>query len=162
MRKQTLKRIEKLEQELAQREEARKAITRPRMKVDKKVLDHELMRLVVELDPEKHPAMKLKALEAAYVVNGTLESNGTRRLNPPDAGGPNVYQSLFQRGIFDNTPPDDLYPPAEQKPAPVNSAPPLPPLGESIDKAPMPDKSESPIFTVHVDGFAKTLRNRPQ
>lgn len=117
MRKQTLKRIKKLEQELAQKEKAQEAITLPRMEVDKRVLDHELMRLVVELDPEKHPAMKLKAIEAAYVVNGTLESNGTRRLSPPDAGRPNVYQSLFQRGIFDNTPPADLYPPPELKPA---------------------------------------------
>jgi hypothetical protein len=50
------------------------------------VLDHELMRLAVGLDPHKHPRAKLKAIVAAYVVSGTVEikSNGwlSRRRKP--------------------------------------------------------------------------------
>jgi hypothetical protein len=161
MRKQHLRaRIDKLEQKV----EAQKAISSlPSMKVDKEVLDHELMRLVVELDPKKHPGMKLKAIEAAYVVNGTLESKGTRRLSPPDAGRPGVYQSLFERlGQVDNTPPADLYPPGQEKPTLVASDTPFPPLGELIDEAPMSDKSKSRIFTVDVDELVKTFAKRPQ
>jgi hypothetical protein len=53
-------------------------------KVEAEVLEHELMRLVLELDQDKHPAMKLEAIKAAYVVNGTLESKSTRRLSLSD------------------------------------------------------------------------------
>jgi len=45
----------------------------PNMKVDGEILEHKLMRLVVGLDWEKHPKVKLEAIKAAYVVNGTLE-----------------------------------------------------------------------------------------
>jgi hypothetical protein len=159
MRKPNIRaRIEKLEHKI----EAPKAVSSlPSIKVDKEVLDRELMRLVVELDPEKHPAMKLKAIEAAYVVNGTLESKGRRLLSPPDAGRPIVYQSLFERlGKVDDTPPADLYPPAAQETA--ASGTPFPPPDELIDKAPMSDKSKSPIFTLDVDELVKTSGNRLQ
>lgn len=52
-------------------------------RVGVEVLDHELMRMVVGLDQNKHPKAKLEAIIAAYVVNGTLESGKTRRLRSP-------------------------------------------------------------------------------
>jgi hypothetical protein len=64
--------------------------------------------------------------------------------------------------MVDNTPPADLYPLAQEKPALVSSGTPFPPLGELIDEAPMSDKSKSRIFTVDVDDLAKTFGNRPQ
>jgi hypothetical protein len=49
----------------------------PNMKVDGELLEGALMRLVVGLDWERHPKIKLEAIKAAFVVNGTLEIKST-------------------------------------------------------------------------------------
>jgi hypothetical protein len=49
----------------------------PNMKAEGELLEGALMRLVVGLDWEKHPKVKLEAIKAAFVVNGTLEIKST-------------------------------------------------------------------------------------
>jgi hypothetical protein len=49
----------------------------PNMKAEGELLEDALMRLVVGLDWEKHPKVKLEAIKAVFVVNGTLEIKST-------------------------------------------------------------------------------------
>jgi seryl-tRNA synthetase len=49
----------------------------PNMKAEGELLEDALMRLVVGLDFEKHPKVKLEAIKAAFVVLGTLEIKST-------------------------------------------------------------------------------------
>ncbi len=119
----------------------------PRRKVEGEVLEHELMRMVVELDPDKRPKAKLEAIIAAYVVNGTLENKGTRRVAPAEtreSGG--NYTALFARlkrgdGVQrEHVPPRPLFPDVDPaplfpnvSPSTVPMDPPLPAPSESID-----------------------------
>lgn len=130
----------------------------PRTKVEEEVLEHELMRLVVELDQDKHPAMKLEAIKAAYVVNGTLESKSTRRLSPSD--NPNnkasagIYMSLFNCPNVPASPAlqkegFDLFPPQSQEDDGVAPGP-LPAAGESIDDPPTSPTNHPRVITVEV------------
>lgn len=128
-------------------------------KIEVKVLDHELMRMVVGLDQDKHPKAKLEATIAAYVVNGTLESGNTRRIVPSEnvgKSGPGIYQSLFTRMALAESnetagipeaPPAPLFPKREEPTVPADT--PLPPPGEAIDEpAPKPDPNSR---IMHVD-----------
>lgn len=141
-----------------------KAITSlPRTKVEPEVLEHQLMELVVGLDQDKHPATKLEAIKAAYVINGTLESGSTRRVIPTEnktGATENTYTSLFNRlrgnssspSLEEPREPDlkvyDLYP-CHEADSPEGT---LPPSGESIDDPPNPPKSltQPRVITVEV------------
>jgi hypothetical protein len=124
-----------------------------RQKIDVEVLDHELMRMVVGLDQDKHPKAKLAAIIAAYVVNGTLESNSTRRLSPPDnEASAGIYTSLFDR-LRSSAPQEKVYPlfPEEPPQKDAGIAPGLLPApGESIDETPEKPESTSRIRTIEV------------
>ena len=137
--------------------ELQAATSLPRTKVDEEVLEHELMRLVVELNQDKHPAMKLEAIKAAYVVNGTLESKGTRRLSPSDnqnnEASAGIYMSLFNCSNVPASPAPqkegfDLFPPPSQE---DDGAPgPVPATGESIDDPPTSPNNHPRVITVEV------------
>jgi hypothetical protein len=128
-----------------------------RQKIDVEVLDHELMRMVVGLDQDKHPKAKLAAIIAAYVVNGTLESNSTRRLSPPDnEASAGIYTSLFDR-LRSSAPQEKVYPlfPEEPPQKDTGIAPGLLPApGESIDDPPTPPNNHPGVITVDVDELA--------
>jgi hypothetical protein len=112
----------------------------------------------------KHPAVKLEAIKAVYVVNGTLETNSARRASPPenpnDASG-NIYTSLFQRLALASAPPSgesppqqdekvyDLFPQPPQKEAGIVPDP-LPAPGESIDDPPTPPSNHPRVITVEI------------
>ena len=91
---------ERLAREAAEKELAA-VIAVPRMKVAEDELEHQLMRLVVGLDQDKHPQVKLAAIQAGYVILGAIEHGTTRRVIPMDKPGSsdaaNVYTSLFAR-----------------------------------------------------------------
>ena len=134
-----------------------------RQKIDVEVLDHELMRMVVGLDQDKHPKAKLAAIIAAYVVNGTLESNSTRRLSPPDnEASPGIYMSLFDR-LRSSAPQEKVHPlfPEEppQKDAGITPSP-LPAPGESIDAPPTPPNNRPGVITVEVDELATATASK--
>ena len=124
-------------------------------KIEVEVLDHELMRMVVGLDWDKHPKVKLEAIIAAYVVNGTLESGNTRRIIPPEsanAGQPGMYMSLFQQLSLDappGPPPAPLFPEPEEPPVPGDT--PLPPPGEAIDESAAKPPSNANILHVEIE-----------
>lgn len=134
-------------------------------KIGVEVLDHELMRMVVGLDQNKHPKAKLKAIIAAYVVNGKLES-GNRRLVIPAEGtgseaGAGMYTSLFNRLALNAAPREanarpqvsyevrDLYPAPKGEEADSPEAT-LPPSGESIENPPTLPGNPPRIITVEV------------
>jgi hypothetical protein len=137
----------------------------PRTKVEEEVLEHELMRLVVGLDQDKHPKAKLEAIIAAYVVNGKLESGNTRLVIPAEGmgseAGPGMYTSLFNRLALNAAPGEanaqpavsyevrDLYPKpkGEEADSPEGT---LPPSGESIDDPPTPSNNHHRILTVEI------------
>lgn len=150
----------------------------PKMQVQEDVLEHELMRLVVGLDQDKHPGVKLEAIKAAFVVKGTLENGTTRRVTPPERGEgpgiPGMYRSLFdrkraeleaapvieaavpQQPPFDEDQIFDLVP--QDKPAKAAEVP-LPAAGEeieaiSLDPAPRPQqkavKGKREVITVEI------------
>ena len=115
----------------------------PLMSVDVKKLEHELMRLVVGLDQEKHPQVKLAAIQAAFIVSGTLENGNIRRVMPPDkndgAFGGSMYGDLYDKmherrenGSNPN-PPRQLEAEIEIHDLLPHVAPDLPPPGEEIE-----------------------------
>jgi hypothetical protein len=131
-------------------------------KIEVEVLDHELMRMVVGLDQNKHPKAKLEAIIAAYVVHGTLESGNTRRVIPPENrsydSSPGMYRSLFQRLALKPAPETvklpseevaDLYP-VPKPPEPSHASDPLPPVGESIDELEPPKDNNPRVITVEI------------
>jgi len=136
----------------------------PRMKIDEDILEHELMRLVVGLEPNRHPEEKRKAIESAYVVKGLMESGRTRRIitlsDTESKETTGIYTSLFQRLALKASPEGqeqpqtasepifDLIPSTKQPEAPQGLAMPAP--GEPIDEAPPKPKTESGIITVEV------------
>jgi hypothetical protein len=73
----------------------------PKMKVASDEIEHQLMRLVTGLDQDKHPQVKLAAIQVAFVVAGLLDHGTLKRAIPiePDDGKPaaGVYQNLFER-----------------------------------------------------------------
>jgi len=124
-------------------------------KIEVEVLDHELMRMVVGLDQDKHPKSKLEAIITGYVVIGTLESGNTRRIIPPEsanASQPGMYMSLFQQLSLDappGPPPAPLFPDREEPTIPADT--PLLPPGQAIDEpAPQPDPN-SRIMHVEIE-----------
>jgi len=128
----------------------------PRKKIDKEVLDHDLMMLLEVVDAEKNPATKLEVLKLGYTLIGTLECKGMRRSPASETPGGNgqpstgMYQTLFKRLALNpgptvvteeapKPPPNarPLYPPTTQAaPPPVAPGTPLPIEGEAIDEAP--------------------------
>jgi len=122
------------------------------------------MRMVVGLDQDKHPAANLEAIKAAYVVNGTLETNSARRVSPPEdlnnASG-DIYTSLFQRLALASAPPSgesppqqnqkvyDLFPQPPQKDAGIAPGP-LPAPGESVDDPSTPPTNHPRVITVEI------------
>ena len=115
----------------------------PLMDLDTKRIKHELMRLVVGLDQDKHPGVKLESIKAALVVDGILENGNIRRVTPndPDKGDMTggMYGDIFDRaheareqGATPFTP-KLLEAEAEVHDLLPVSAPPLPPPGEEIE-----------------------------
>jgi hypothetical protein len=126
------------------------------IKIENEVLEHQLMSMVVGLDCNIFPREKLDAIIAAYVVNGTLESKGMRRVTTPEtreSGG--MYMSLFERlrrgdGVQpEHVPPAPLFPDVD--PSTVSVDLPLPPPGESVDEAAPEPKTKSRIITVEIE-----------
>lgn len=121
-------------------------------KVDVEVLDHELMRMVVGLDQDKHPKAKLEAIIAGYVVIGTLETNSARRVIPPNNANshasPGIYESLFTR-LIANATPQSLE--APQEPPRYDQADgTLPSSCESIDDLPTSSEANPRVILVEI------------
>jgi hypothetical protein len=147
--------------EALQNDLTKKAADIGRQKIDAEVLDHELMRMVVGLDQDKHLKAKLAAIIAGYVVLGTLETNSMRRVGPPDKSNNEapavIYTSLFNRP---NAPPwpappehvSDLFPePSQQDDFSTGSEETaLPTVGESIDDPPNSPNNQPSIITVKI------------
>lgn len=123
-----------------------------RMCIDKEVLEHELMRLAVGLDPDRHPEQKRLAIESAFIIKGVLESKGLNKVitidQQPTASGVGIYQSVFNRSTPAELPPTppptaaDLYP---QKPDSRASQPP-----GSTDEPPAESKANPRVLTVEI------------
>jgi hypothetical protein len=60
-----------------QEELVKTAATIKEMNIAPDVLEGQLMQIAVGLDWDKHPKVKLEAIKAAFVVNGTLEIKST-------------------------------------------------------------------------------------
>ena len=134
----------------------------PRTKVEEEVLEHELMRIMVGLDPLIHPKEKREAIETAYVIKGLLQVCGTQRISVPDnpsTAGPGLYTSLFERlrRTAADAHPDapaapqqrrvyELFPKPQAKVVPPDT--PLPSAGESIDETPPDAESDSRVKTI--------------
>ena len=164
MRQQLLGDAAAVAHEVLQNDLTKKVAGICRQKINVEVLDHELMRMVVGLDQDKHPKAKLAAIIAAYVVNGTLESNSTRRLSPPDnEASDDIYSSLFER-LRSGAPQEKVYPlfPEEPPQKDAGIAPGLLPApGESIDDPPTPPNNHPGVITVEVDELATASRTSP-
>jgi len=121
-------------------------------KIDVEVLEHELMLGVVGLDWNKHPKAKLEAIIAGYVVNGTLESNATRRVIPPNNANshasPGIYESLFTRPIANATPPSLEAPPERSRYDQADGT--LPSSCESIDDLPTSSEANPRVILVEI------------
>lgn len=72
----------------------------PKMAVNTPQLEHELMRLAVHLDIERHPQVKLAAIQAAFVVSGVLENGNVRRVQPKEPGDAS-FQNAIYGDLFD-------------------------------------------------------------
>lgn len=154
-------RIKQLEEDAARRQEELRGIMAvpANQKLNAETLEHELMRLVIGLNQDVHPGVKLDAIKASYVVLGTIKAGNTERISPLEPenrrNGPAVYRSLFDREYREKValpagevPPEipvapvapdpdepfDLLP-GVKAPAPVDLTA-LPALGESIEEQP--------------------------
>jgi hypothetical protein len=130
----------------------------PKKKINRDDLEHYLMWCVIQ---ERDLAIKLDAIKAGFVVEGSVEHRGFKILKPPDppaesqSGG--VYMSLFNREAIQAPPqeqpdPDvhDLYPGKPVPPTPETAPLTLPVAGESIDEVPTP-KGNPNVITVTLE-----------
>lgn len=62
------------------------------------LLDPELMK-TIKLDPQKHGAIKLRAIELGYIVAGKIRQGNTEALDRSGAvnSNVNIYQSVYDR-----------------------------------------------------------------
>ena len=145
------------------RAEMDKLLAVPQMKVDESVLEHELMRLVVGLDQNEHPQVKLAAIQAAFVVKGILESGRSKRVAPTDdpdrAMGPGIYATMRSKMLTEGaTLLGDPQPPAEE-PGVFDLIPQETPPAAPASGAPEPGEEIEPITLEPIKKKAPKVRN---
>jgi hypothetical protein len=128
------------------------------------VLDHELMRMVVGLDQNKHPKAKLEAIITGYVVIGTLEGNSMRRVSPSETinsqASSGIYTSLFARLAYQQTQTQegsqqerdeaaDLF--SEPKQSQIVPDTPIQAADKSIDDPPTQTINHPRVITVEIE-----------
>jgi len=101
-RQQVLKEAARLGEKAQQEALSRKVDHVQQMKIEQPTLEHELMRLAVGLDPDRHPIAKRQAIESAFVILGVMQSGTAKRIMPlpsdlPGLLRPSVYASVFDR-----------------------------------------------------------------
>jgi len=116
---------QKAEEAIAKKEaaeqELKAVIGIPLMTIKEELLEHEIMRLAVGLDPDRHPEEKRKAIESAYVIKGLMDSGRYKRRiaasdDPSVRTTASIYHSIFNR-------PQEALPAApDATPAPATTA----------------------------------------
>lgn len=130
---------------MAMQQELSKTIsTIQRMSIEQAVLEHELMRLAVGLDPDRHPDAKRKAIESAFVVLGVMQSGASKRIIPMSADVPGFQRPSVYASVFDRPMEQLAQGLSEALPEPLNAKKDAVPLYPQADPAPPPPEIESP------------------